>query len=323
MRCVLCKKEVYLPYCCSYCGQYFCGEHRLPEQHLCPGLPESSWHGRKEVYDEIRLESARRQIREKERVHRRTNRKKGVKVGRPSGHKKMRQYSSRGGYKKRRKLKLFVKTLLVVLLLCGGFVAAWKGGIFPEEINQKFETIAVKLSTTTNAMMNMSITEILDTVFIRLQGLPSSATKLVPTEDSPEPDPEPLKPFVSVNDLIRFLDNDNVSDVVYASDFKCGDFAEALVDRARNAGYDLKVYSMFGLELDGFIRHVESLEYVKVEGGVTTTITFRYGLGVGHAICKTKIGSETYLIEPQDDQIHRIVGSGYEIVYFGEVTKEN
>ena len=184
-------------------------------------------------------------------------------------------------------------------------------------------------------MMNMSITEILDTVFIRLQGLSSSATNLVPTEDSPEPapepepeqepepDPEPLKPFVSVNDLIRFLDNDNVSDVVYASDFKCGDFAEALADRAHNAVYDLKVYSMFGLELDGFIQHVESLDYVKVEDGVTTTTTFRYGLGVGHAICKTKIGSETYLIEPQDDQIHRIVGSGYEIVYFGEVTKEN
>jgi len=43
MKCVLCKKEVYLAYRCSYCGQYFCDDHRLPEQHLCPGLPKRSW----------------------------------------------------------------------------------------------------------------------------------------------------------------------------------------------------------------------------------------------------------------------------------------
>jgi len=43
MRCALCKKEVYLPYLCSYCGQYFCDDHRLPEQHMCPGLPKRSW----------------------------------------------------------------------------------------------------------------------------------------------------------------------------------------------------------------------------------------------------------------------------------------
>ena len=49
MRCALCKKEVYLPYRCSYCGQYFCDDHRLPEQHMCPGLPERSWESRRRI----------------------------------------------------------------------------------------------------------------------------------------------------------------------------------------------------------------------------------------------------------------------------------
>lgn len=28
-----------MPFTCSYCGQTFCSEHRLPEKHQCPALP--------------------------------------------------------------------------------------------------------------------------------------------------------------------------------------------------------------------------------------------------------------------------------------------
>lgn len=33
-----------LPYRCSYCGGYFCSEHRLPESHGCKGLPSRNWY---------------------------------------------------------------------------------------------------------------------------------------------------------------------------------------------------------------------------------------------------------------------------------------
>jgi len=36
MKCQLCGVEVYMPFKCNYCGQTFCGEHRLPENHNCP-----------------------------------------------------------------------------------------------------------------------------------------------------------------------------------------------------------------------------------------------------------------------------------------------
>lgn len=32
-----------MPFKCSYCGQYFCAQHRLPENHLCPNLPKRGW----------------------------------------------------------------------------------------------------------------------------------------------------------------------------------------------------------------------------------------------------------------------------------------
>lgn len=42
VQCDKCGKEVYLPFRCSYCGGYFCPEHRLPEFHDCTGLSRGS-----------------------------------------------------------------------------------------------------------------------------------------------------------------------------------------------------------------------------------------------------------------------------------------
>jgi len=36
--CSICGKKEMLPYKCKYCGWTFCSEHRLPENHNCPGL---------------------------------------------------------------------------------------------------------------------------------------------------------------------------------------------------------------------------------------------------------------------------------------------
>ncbi len=37
-RCDICGKREFLPYECKYCGGVFCSEHRLPENHDCPGV---------------------------------------------------------------------------------------------------------------------------------------------------------------------------------------------------------------------------------------------------------------------------------------------
>jgi len=52
-RCQLCKERVEIPFKCSYCGQIFCDDHRLPENHLCPGLPKKrEWS----IYKKIRTQ---------------------------------------------------------------------------------------------------------------------------------------------------------------------------------------------------------------------------------------------------------------------------
>lgn len=37
-KCSACGKEVTLPFKCKYCGQLFCDEHRLPENHSCKNI---------------------------------------------------------------------------------------------------------------------------------------------------------------------------------------------------------------------------------------------------------------------------------------------
>ena len=45
--CSFCKKPIDgIPFKCSYCGQLFCPEHRLPEAHNCPDLPRGPWDGK-------------------------------------------------------------------------------------------------------------------------------------------------------------------------------------------------------------------------------------------------------------------------------------
>jgi Zn-dependent protease len=41
MKCQKCQKEVFMPFKCPYCGNYFCTEHRLPENHQCPQIEQA------------------------------------------------------------------------------------------------------------------------------------------------------------------------------------------------------------------------------------------------------------------------------------------
>lgn len=38
MNCHQCNTEVYMPFRCPYCGNFFCATHRLPENHNCPEI---------------------------------------------------------------------------------------------------------------------------------------------------------------------------------------------------------------------------------------------------------------------------------------------
>lgn len=48
-NCEVCGRDVDLPYSCRRCGGDYCAEHRLPENHDCPGLNE--WNDPKGVFD--------------------------------------------------------------------------------------------------------------------------------------------------------------------------------------------------------------------------------------------------------------------------------
>ncbi|MFB6112726.1 MAG: rhomboid family intramembrane serine protease [Halodesulfurarchaeum sp.] len=49
VRCDVCGREEGMPYRCDHCGGSFCAEHRLPENHDCPGL--ENWDDPGGVFD--------------------------------------------------------------------------------------------------------------------------------------------------------------------------------------------------------------------------------------------------------------------------------
>jgi len=48
-KCDVCGKDESMPYHCRHCGGTYCGEHRLPESHDCPGL--ENWGDNEAVFD--------------------------------------------------------------------------------------------------------------------------------------------------------------------------------------------------------------------------------------------------------------------------------
>jgi len=48
-RCDECGVDENMPYQCHRCGQTFCADHRLPENHDCPGL--NDWNDPGGVFD--------------------------------------------------------------------------------------------------------------------------------------------------------------------------------------------------------------------------------------------------------------------------------
>ena len=48
-RCDACGADENMPYQCHRCGQTFCADHRLPENHDCPGL--NDWNDPSGVFD--------------------------------------------------------------------------------------------------------------------------------------------------------------------------------------------------------------------------------------------------------------------------------
>ncbi|NCN38914.1 MAG: hypothetical protein COY38_04165 [Candidatus Aenigmarchaeota archaeon CG_4_10_14_0_8_um_filter_37_24] len=53
--CANCGKSLEgLPYKCRYCGEYFCVDHQLPENHVCQGLDEWKSGKLKEFKKEVK-----------------------------------------------------------------------------------------------------------------------------------------------------------------------------------------------------------------------------------------------------------------------------
>jgi len=130
--------------------------------------------------------------------------------------------------------------------------------------------------------------------------------------------------FESIEDLITFLDADNVSDIEWTVAFVCADFTDALIERAEVAGYNtLRYRGMSGDELKKYSDAIATISYtVETPRGSRTWYYTGLALsGNGHAVCETTIENTTIIIEPQTDMIFELEDEIFIVLYKGEITK--
>jgi len=128
--------------------------------------------------------------------------------------------------------------------------------------------------------------------------------------------------FASLDELISFLREDNLSDVEWTTDYTCVEFAKDFIQRAEMKGYYCFVrYDLWGKELDEYIDAVESIEVVKKYSWATVTRRYRIPniLGVGHAVVMTKVDGMDVIVDPQTDII--LAKEDFTVLYEGEITQ--
>jgi len=130
--------------------------------------------------------------------------------------------------------------------------------------------------------------------------------------------------FESIDDLIHFLDTDNVSDIEWTEAFVCADFTDALIERAKDAGYNtLRYRGMSGDELKKYSDAIATISHtIETPRGSRTWYYTGLALsGNGHAVCETTIENMTIIIEPQTDMIFELKDEKFIVLYKGEITK--
>ncbi|MFB6110638.1 MAG: rhomboid family intramembrane serine protease [Halodesulfurarchaeum sp.] len=103
--CEYCGREAGMPYQCRLCGATFCSEHRLPENHECPGLEQ--WNDPGGVFDSGFDPSVSGQAGSSRSITRRLLRRLGVGTG-PGGL---------GGYVRRNMTYVFLAIMWLVFPL--------------------------------------------------------------------------------------------------------------------------------------------------------------------------------------------------------------
>jgi hypothetical protein len=285
-QCEICGKEELIPFKCACCGGYFCAEHRLPESHNCPKVPDyapANINEEKARLGQYKPSPSVSWIDE-------SSNKKHKSIF--SRIKKKIKEKTLTRHIKRKKLKnilfaIFLTVLLIYFLLSfnnpdfshfhlnkasSSLQLAFGSGWV---IVTYYIPIPIPLSSHSLGMAAIYFGVLIWPVVWGILGgkkglVISILILLVAYLAIGEPERISTQDFSTRQQLSTFLQMDNTNQIQYTSDFECIDFSLTLIEHAKEAGY--RIY--FASTSD-------------------------------HAFCKAYIASEdTWLnIEPQTDEV--------------------
>jgi len=134
--------------------------------------------------------------------------------------------------------------------------------------------------------------------------------------------------FGSLDELISFLREDDLSDVEWTTDYTCHEFANDFIQRAEMKGYYcFTYYALPEDERDMYADALESIRVVKTYAWGTVvwrydvSETWRDGLRIlGHAVVRTTVDGVDVIVDPQTDII--LAMKDFTVLYEGEITQD-
>ncbi len=121
-NCDKCNRKIReLPFHCKYCGGYFCGNHRLPEDHNCRGIKKENEKAREKWKLALTSEPKRKETFERTRFLRNNKRDSGEAIRKRNNlvHWLNRREHSR--YNLKRRLNYIIEILLLFTLSVVGY----------------------------------------------------------------------------------------------------------------------------------------------------------------------------------------------------------
>ena len=305
-QCEICGKEVVLPFKCSYCGDYFCGEHRLPERHNCANQPRTNPYYKRPT--------------------------KPIPYHSTYSHPI--NYPLKSSRKRSKKIILgliiAVSTVFLVWFIINQ-TSPTINMISPKpmtynmtsipliyETNKQMSWVGYSLNNAENITLTGNIT--LASLSPGQHNLTIYANDISGNLEHKTTTFTVSKTFTSLQELIDYLIVDDLSDKEWTSTYTCDNFAKDFIHLAETKYcYSFNYLALWLDELDKYIESVESISVIEKLPYGTETRWYQMGFGAGHAVIKTTINGTELIIDPQTDIVMN--AKNYTVLYEGEIVQ--
>jgi len=321
-RCQICGTDVLYLFECNYCNGKFCVDHHLPENHTCAFSPKTP-----PPHIQAALEGMITSKAKAETLKRMHELKKSEHETKSTIRDRRKKFSKRN---------LALISLLLLITGCAIFVMMTDNTpptitiISPEmktyntssidltyAVNEPISWAGYSLDNAENITLMNNMT--LSNLSLGQHELIIHANDTAGNIGFSKVSFTITRIFSSLNELIIYLREDDLSDVEWTVNYTCDAFAKDFIRIAESKGY--YVFTYYALQGDEMAKFA-SIEIIIVgwEPWKPYWQSYLNDPDAGHVVVRTTINNVDVIVDPQTDII--LTHPDFTVLYEGEITQD-